>query len=110
MLMTQAHAHYIDDAFNPSFRPSGADDKEQFLEKQKFAMSVLVHCIQTDIGCTFVHEHHQDFDAQECWKKITIEAHKSTCAELEVTALQDKLMQARIDSNWHGTVTGFLLY
>jgi len=69
-----------------------------------------VYCIQTDIGHTFVCEHHQDFDAQECWKKTTTEAHKSTHAELEVTALQDKLMQARIDSNWHGTVTGFLLY
>jgi len=39
-LMTQACAHDIDDVFNPSFRPSGADDKELFLEKQKFAMLV----------------------------------------------------------------------
>ncbi len=73
-------------------------------------MLVLVHCIQTDIGCNFVHEHHQDFDAQECWKEIITEAHKSTHAEFEVTALQDKLMQASINSNQHGTVTGFLSY
>ena len=105
--MTQAHAHDIEDVFNPSLRPNGVDDKELFIEKQKFAMAVLVHSIQTDIGCTFIHEHHHDFDAQECWRKITDEAHKSTRAELEVTALQDNIMQARIDSNWHGTVLDF---
>jgi len=53
-LMTQACAHDIYDVYNPSFRTSRAADKELFLEKQKFSMSVLVHFIQKLILVTLL--------------------------------------------------------
>jgi len=109
-LLTQARAHDVVDVFTPSYKPRGQDEIDLFVEKQKFGMAILVHCIQTDIGCTFIREHQKDFDAQKCWAKIVGEARSSTRAELAMTDLQDRLMQARLDSNWRGTATGFLLY
>ena len=108
--MTQARAYDIDDVFDPQYYPTTNEEKELFNEKQKFAMSILVHAIHTDMGRTFVAEHFRDSDAQECWRKILKEARGSTRAELELIALHDKLIQARCNEHWQGEITGFLLY
>ena len=52
--MTLARVHDIQDVFDPLYRPSTQGEKDLFAEKQKFAMSVLVHSIKTDVGITLV--------------------------------------------------------
>jgi len=72
---------------------------------------VLVHTsIKTNMGITLVRKLYKDCKAQECWRKIQEEATHSTCADLELMMLQDKLFSTHIDTNWHGDVEGFLLY
>jgi len=90
--------------------PSTQAEKDLFNEKQKFAMSVLVHSIKTDVGITLVRKFYKDCKAQECWHKIWEEATCSMHADLELMMLQDKLFSTHIDTNWCGDVEGFLLY
>jgi len=108
--MMLAHTHDIHQVFDPSSTPLTQDESELFAEKQKFAMSVLVHSIRTDVGITIVHKHYKDCKTQECWKKIQDEATKSSRADLELMFLQDKLFSTQFDSHWHGDVESFLLY
>lgn len=109
-LKTLARAHDVDEVFNPDYHPLTKEDQELFAEKQKFAMSILVHSIKTDMGLSFVRQHITDYNAQECWKKIINEAKKSTRAELEVSSLQDKIINSRLDTHWKGSASGFLLF
>jgi len=52
--MTLAHVHDTHQVFDPKYVPGTQEERELFVEKQKFAMSVLVHSIKTDIGITLV--------------------------------------------------------
>jgi len=108
--MTLAHTHDIHQVFDSGYIPQTQDEIDLFAEKEKFAMSVLVHSIKTDVGITIVRKHYKNCKAQECWKKIHDEATKSTKADLELMSLQDKLFSTRIDSHWRDDVEGFLLY
>ena len=96
--------------FDPDYRPITVDDKALFLEKQKFAFAVLMKCVQTDTGKTFVCLHQDTSDAQLVWKKLMEHATKSTSAELAIVELQHLLANSKIDSGWQGTAQGFLLY
>ena len=107
---TIAKAHDVIEVFTPSYKPSGNDEKALFKEKLKFGMSVLVTCIKTDVGISFVREHQRDGDAQQCWSKIYNEARTSTRAELDLADLEDQVMQTKLESGWRGTLTGFLTY
>ena len=109
-LLTIAKSHDVAQVFDPTYRTLHPEDKPLFDEKCKFVMTVLVHCMQTDIGISFVREHIRDSNAQECWRKIVEEARSSTRAELVYTDLLGKFLQTKIDSFWKGTTTGFLLH
>jgi len=67
-------------------------------------------CIQTDTSKTFVRLHQDTSDAQLVWKKLVDHATSSTSAELAIVDLQHLLANSKIDSSWHGTAQGFLLY
>jgi len=108
--MTLARVHDIEEVFDTKYVPATQAEKDLFNEKQKFAMSVLVHSIKTDVGITLVRKFYKDCKAQEYWCKIREEATRSTRADLELMMLQDKLFSTRIDTNWHGDLEGFLLY
>ena len=109
-LMTQARAHDIADVFNPKFKPGTHQEIDLFHEKEKFAMSVLVHCMQTDSTCTIVRCHYKKCAAQTCWNEILLDAKNSTRANLELMSLHSRLINAKLDSNWRGDVDGFLLF
>ena len=110
VMIAQARAHDIEDVFNPTYKPSTQDEEALFDEKQKFAYAVLMKCIQTDTGKTFVRLHQDTSDAQLVWKKLMEHATSSTSAELAIVDLQHLLANSKIDSSWRGTAQGFLLY
>jgi len=109
-MIAQARAHDIEDIFDPTYKPKTPDEQALFDEKQKFAFAVLMKCIQTDTGKTFVRLHQDTSDAQLVWKKLVDHATSSTSAELAIVDLQHLLANSKIDSSWHGTAQGFLLY
>jgi len=108
--MTLTHVHDIEEIFDTKYMSLMQAEKDLLDEKLKFAMSVLVQSMKTNVGITLVRKYYMDCKAQECWHKIQDEATCSTCADLELMMLQDKLFSTRIDTNWHGDVEGFLLY
>jgi len=108
-MVAQARAHDIEEVFDPEYKPANPDDMALFLEKQKFAFAVLMKCIQTDTGKTFVRLHQDTSDAQLVWKKLLEHATSSTSAELAIVEIQHLLTNSKIDSSWCGTVQGFLL-
>jgi len=57
--MTLAHTHDVHQVFDPNYVPRTQEERELFSEKQKFAMSVLVHSIKTDVGITIVWKHYK---------------------------------------------------
>jgi len=110
-MIAQARAHDIEDIFDPTYKPKTPDEQALFDEKQKFAFAVLMKCIQTDTGKTFVRLHQDTSeDAQLVWKKLVDHATSSTSAELAIVDLQHLLANSKIDSSWRGTAQGFLLY
>jgi len=109
-MIAQARAHDIEDIFDPTYKPKTPDEQALFDEKQKFAFAVLMKCIQTDTGKTFVRLHQDTSDAQLVWKKLVDHATSSTSAELAIVDLQHLLANSKIDSSWCGTAQGFLLY
>jgi len=64
-LMTQARSHDIADVFDPKFHTITFEDWNLFKEKEKFAMSFLVHSMQTDSTCTIVCHHYKKCEAQK---------------------------------------------
>ena len=108
-MVAQARAHDIEEVFDPEYKPANPDDTALFLEKQKFAFAVLMKCIQTDTGKTFVRLNQDTSDVQLVWKKLLEHATSSTSAELAIVELQH-LVASKIDSSWCGTAQGFLLY
>ena len=68
--MMLARTHDIHQVFDLHYVPGNQEERDLFAEKQKFAMSVLVHSIKTDVGITIVRKLYKDCKAQECWKKI----------------------------------------
>jgi len=93
-MVAQARAHDIEEVFDPDYKPS-TEDKALFLEKQKFAFAVLMKCVQTDTGKTFVCLHQDSSDAQLVWKKLLEHATKSTSAELDIVELQHLLANSK---------------
>ena len=110
VLISQARAHGIEEVFDSQYSPKTDEEHQLFQEKQKFAYSVLIRCVQTDIGRTIVREHKDDFDAQVVYAELSDYYQKSTSAELAISELQDTLTNAKITNNWRGTAHGFLLY
>jgi len=51
-MIAQARAYDIEEVFDSDYTPKTTEDKDLFLEKQKFAFAVLMKCVQTDIGKT----------------------------------------------------------
>jgi len=95
-MVAQARAHDIEEVFDPEYKPANPDDTALFLEKQKFAFAVLMKCIQTDTGKTFVRLHQDTSDAQLVWKKLLEHATSSTSAELAIVELQHLLANQRL--------------
>jgi hypothetical protein len=52
--LATAHSHGCEEVFNPSYKPSTADDIAIFDEKQKFIYSVFEEKLCTDMGKFFV--------------------------------------------------------
>jgi len=68
--MTLACVHHVHQIFDPKYVPGTQEERDLFVEKQKFAMSVLVYSIKTGIDITPVQKHYKDCNAQECWSKF----------------------------------------
>ncbi len=58
--MTLACIHDIHQVFDPGYTPLTQDEIDLFAEKEKFAISVLVHSIKMNVGITIVCKHYKE--------------------------------------------------
>jgi len=88
-LITQATVDGIEEAFDPKYHLSLQKTQDDFNEKNKFAMSILVHPMQLDKLCTVVQCHYHGGNAQHCWKEIlqVVQHRKVLCSNLCMLSL-----------------------
>jgi hypothetical protein len=108
---TQARAQDVMDVLTPEYKPSTPEEQELFDEKQKYVYAVLESKVLTDQGKAIVHEHEQDYNAQEVYKKLTEHHLTSTKAMMDSSTILSYITSARIGSGeWRGTTEGFIMY
>jgi len=109
-MLAQAHAHDIQDVFDPGYEPQDDEQERLFTEKNKFAYAVLNRVVQTDEGKAFVCQYEKTYDAHAVYSKLVDFATKSTAAELGKDSLIKYLTTIKLDSRWSGTTVGFILH
>jgi len=75
--MRVVRLHWIEEVFDPSYK-SKKQDRKLFIEKQKFAFTMLDETLKTDMGKSLVWGHAVDGDVQTIWKKLMEHARIST--------------------------------
>jgi len=90
-LMTQACAHDIDDTFTHCFDQVKQMRRSHFWWSRSLKFQPL--CIASKlmlVALLFV-SITNIFNAQDCWKQITMDGHRLTHADLDPVTVQDKL-------------------
>ena len=106
-LMIQASVDGIQEVFDPKYHPCSHEEQVIFNEKKKFAMSVLVHSIQTEKLHTVVQCYYHGGTAQGCWQEILqVVQH---FRDLEFKSLHAKLVNIQFD-DWPSDLLSFLLF
>ncbi len=106
-LMTQASMDGIQNVFDLKYHPSTHEEKVNFNEKKKFAMSVLVHSMQTKKLCTVVQCYYHGGTAQGYWQEILQVV--QYFRDLEFKSLHTKLVNIQFD-DWPSDLVSFLLF
>ena len=109
--LATARSHCCEDVFDPSYKPSSADDIAIFNEKQKFIYSVFEEKLRTDMGKFFVRLHEHDYDAQTIFAKLQDHAKASTQAAIDTADLLSYITTIKLhDTKWRGTTHSFVLH
>ena len=72
--------------------------------------SVLLHCLQTDMGKSIVHGHNKDGDVQKVYNDWILYSTTSTKAQIAVADIMSYVTSVKLDSSWHGTAQGFIVH
>ena len=109
--LATARSHSCEEVFDPSYVPTSLDDKELFIEKQKFVYSVFEDKLQTDVGKALVRDHEHDSDAQTIFAALIDHAKVSTQATIDTAQLLKYITTVQLhDSLWKGTTHSFILH
>ena len=110
-MLLEAKAQLVDDILDPTYRPTTKDEKDLFLLKKNYMMSVFKNHILTDKGKSIVATHTSTGEAQKVWKEL-VEYHKeSTQADNVCEMLLNYIVTSRIDDGtWTGGAHAYLLH
>jgi len=106
-----ARSHNCEQIFDKGYVPQSIEDKETFIEKQKFMYAVFEEKLQTDMGKYYVRLHEHDFNAQTVFHKLSEYARTSTQASIDTADLLSYITSVKLHkSNWRGTSHAFILH
>ena len=107
----QARAQDLSHVLDPNYKPTTTEDKDLFLEKQKFLYAVLESKVLTDRGKAIIREHEADFDAQAVYQKLSEHHLRSTKAMIDSSSILSYITSIRLGTGeWHGTTEAFILH
>lgn len=107
----QATAQCVEPVLDPAYVPLSQDDKELFMEQQKYMMAVFNTCIQTDFGKGLIRKFEGTHDAQKLFAELELRAKSSTSAIITAAELLSYITTATLGKNtWNGTTTSFVLH
>jgi hypothetical protein len=106
----QARAQDLSQILDSAYKPTTAEDKELFEEKQKFLYAVLESKVLTDRGKAIVREHEDDFDAQAVYKKLVEHHLRSTKAMIDSSTILSYVTSIRLGTGqWRGSTESFII-
>ena len=110
-MLLEAKAQLVDDVLKPSYKPATTDEKDLFLLKKNYMMSVFKNHILTDKGKSIIATHTATGEAQKVWKEL-VDYHKdSTQADNVCEMLLNYIVTSRIDDGtWTGSAHAYLLH
>ena len=109
--IAQARAQDIAQVLDPTYVPSTHEERELFLEQQKFMYAVFEKTLLTDKGKALVRQYQHTFDAQMIYKELSTYAMLSTKATMNASNLLSYITTTMLgDGKWKGTTHGFVLH
>ena len=107
----QARVQGVEDVLNPGYTPHTTDDKENFVQKQRYTFFVYTKTLQTDKGKFLVRRHENDYDAHIIHKELIAHAQRSTKASVDTLALLTYITSARLGTGvWKGSSESFIIH
>ena len=110
-MLLEAKAQLVDDILDSTYKPGTKDEKDLFILKKNYMMSVFKNHILTDKGKSIIAMHTAAGEAQLVWKEL-VEYHKeSTQADNVCEMLLNYIVTSRIDDGtWTGSAHAYLLH
>ena len=110
-MLLEAKAQLVDDILDSTYKPGTKDEKDLFILKKNYMMSVFKNHILTDKGKSIIAMHTAAGEAQKVWKEL-VEYHKeSTQADNVCEMLLNYIVTSRIDDGtWTGGAHAYLLH
>lgn len=109
--VTQARAQDVSEILDDTYVPSTEDDRELFVEKQKYMYAVLSDRVLTDRGQAIVRQYEATFDAQAVYAALKRHHLHSTKAQLDSSTILAYITSAKVgDGTWKGTTEAFILH
>ena len=108
--LATARSHGCEDIFDSTYRPKTTEERDLFIEKQKFIYSVFDEYLQTDTGKSLVRTYEVTYNAQQIYTELKAHATTSTQATIDTDELLSYLTSTKLDKNqWRGTHHAFIL-
>ena len=110
-MLLEAKAQLVDDILDSTYKAGTKDEKDLFILKKKYMMSVFKNHILTDKEKSITAMHTTGEEAQLVWKEL-VEYHKeSTQADNVCEMLLNYIVTSRIDDGtWTGSAHAYLLH
>ena len=107
---TQARAQDVFNVLDATYKPTTQDEKDLFVEQQKYLYAVLESRLLTDVGKSLIREHERDFNAHLVYTKLQAHHLKSTKAMINSSTLLSYITSVRLGSGeWKGSTESFVL-
>jgi len=108
---TQARAQGVYEPLDSTYKPTTAEDKELFSEKQIYLTSVFEKTIKTSMGQSLFREYQPVFDAQSIYKGLCDHALNSTGADIDASDILTYLSTIKLGvGKWKGSTKDFILH
>ena len=109
--LATARSHCCEEVFNSKYKPKTTEERDLFIEKQKFIYSVFDECLLTDMGKALVRSYESTFNAQKIYEELEKDATTSTQATIETSELLTYLTSTKLGKTpWRGTYHAFILH
>jgi hypothetical protein len=108
--VNQARAQDVSDVLDANYKPSTQNDKDLFVEKQKYVYAILETKVLTDKGKSIVRGYETTFDAQKAYKDLVDHHLKSTKAMIDSASILSYITSSKLGTGeWTGTTESYII-